>query len=262
LLQDKEADSSSRSGYTTPAKMLRRSHVFRTPDTHSNDSDSFEDQSDADEDIPEAEMASDFDDLSPVRSARTRVAASKARKLIHGISADSQRKIAALEKQKARDLSVFLQSPREALAVLPPAAKPVVDVSPEMMFLARTFAQRQPVLLKSPTLSADRLRVDASTIYIYAAEGCVSMQEMWVSALSSVRFNGPRRHPPFRELHRLTDPLPDDVSDWAENIRWAKEQHRCFGSDTWTEYDYHLELITTHRRAMMWVSEEVIRDTL
>jgi hypothetical protein len=220
-----------------------------------------ENESDADEDIPEAEVATEDEDFSPVRSAHTRVAARKARRLIHGISTESQRKIAALEKQRAGDLPVFLQSPQKALAAPPPASKPVIDVSPEMMSLARTFARRQPILLKPPVLSANRLRVDASTIYLYATEGCTSMQEMWASALSSTRFNGPRRHPPFRELYRLTDPLPNDVSDWAENIRWAKEQNQLFGSDTWTEYDYHLEVMTTHRRAVMWISEEAIRGT-
>jgi hypothetical protein len=133
-----------------------------------------------------------------------------------------------------------------------------MDVSPEMMSLARAFSARKPIFLQPPVLSDNRLRVDWSTIYLYAAEGCTTMDEMWATALSSTRFNGPRRHAPFRELHRLTDPLPTDESDWAENIRWAKEQYKFFGSTTWTEYDYHLELITEHRRAVYWVSEEAI----
>ena len=80
---------------------------------------------------------------------------------------------------------------------------------------------------------------------------------MYASAFDSARFNGPRRAPPFRELHRLSDPDVADTSDWAENIRWAKEQWREFGS-VWTEYDWHLECITEHRREVGWVSEEVI----
>lgn len=131
-------------------------------------------------------------------------------------------------------------------------------VGPEVMKAVKHFAQRQPVWLAPPTLSADRLKVDASSIYLYAADGCSTFAEMWESALSSSRFRGPRRHAPFRELHRLSDPHPSDASDWAENIRWAKEQYKAFGSETWTEYDYHLECITDHRREMMWVSEEAI----
>lgn len=126
-----------------------------------------------------------------------------------------------------------------------------------MMHAARTYALRPPVFIKPPFLSRDRLSIDASNVLLYAAEGCVTNEEMWESALSSTRFRGPRRSPPFRELHRLTEPDPNDASDWAENIRWAKQQHRLFGS-VWTEYDYHLELITEARHETMWVSEEAI----
>jgi hypothetical protein len=194
------------------------------------------------------------DDLgSPVRAARGRAAARKARHNIQTLTTETQRNIDNLKASPR-----VSASPR-ALKMLPPAVtKPVVEVSQEMMTLARAFSHRQPLFLQPPVLSANRLRVDSTTIYLYAAEGCTTLEDMWNTALSSTRFNGPRRHPPFRELHRLTDPLPHDVSDWAENIRWAKEQHATFGSETWTEYDYHLELITTHRREVLWASEEAI----
>jgi hypothetical protein len=199
------------------------------------------------EDISEDELG------SPVRAARGRAAARKARHNIHTLTTETQRNI---EKLKASPR--MSASPRGLKMLPPPVAKPVVEVSQEMMSLARAFSDRQPVFLQPPVLSANRLRVDSNTIYLYAAEGCTTPEEIWNTALSSTRFNGPRRHPPFRELHRLTDPFPHDVSEWAENIRWAKEQHATFGSETWTEYDYHLELITTHRREVLWASEEAI----
>jgi hypothetical protein len=188
--------------------------------------------------------------MSPAKAARSRAAARKARQSIRSMSTETQRNIESLGEHK---LQLSFQS-----HMLTPATAPTIEVSPEMMSLARTFSISTPVFVQPPMLSANRLRVDSSTIFLYAAEGCTSLAEMWASALSSTRFNGPRRHPPFRELYRLINPPADDLSDWAENIRWAKEQYAVFGSDTWTEYDYHLEVITEHRR-MNWVSEEAIR---
>jgi hypothetical protein len=133
-----------------------------------------------------------------------------------------------------------------------------VYIGPEMMSLARAYPPLRPIFLQPPALSTNRLRIDPSSIYLYAADGCTTLEAMWATALSYSRFNGPRRHAPFRELYRLSDPDSDDGSDWAENIRWAKEQYHVFGSDTWTEYDYHLECITEHRREVLWASEEAV----
>jgi hypothetical protein len=240
-------------------KKRKISLLPQTPGTSSNDSDFVEDGFESDEEITEVEVVSDEEDLSPIMSARTRAAAHKARQIIRGISTSTQRNIEALEMQYQKEIPSSLSTPQKAQALPHPTSKPDIKVSSAIMSHARTVAMRPPMLLKAPILSASRLRVDASTIHLYAAVGCTSMYEMWASALSSTRFDGPRRHPPFRELYRLIEPLSDDVSDWAENIRWAKEQYRCFGSDTWTEYDYHLELITTHRRTVFWASEEAIR---
>jgi hypothetical protein len=252
-VQGKDDFESPTSGYSTSAKKRKLSRLPPTPGSPSNDSDFHQDGSELDEDIPEAEDISADELGSPIKAARSRAAARKARHNIHNLTTETQRNI---EKLKA---SPRVSASPRGLKMLPPAvAKSVVDISPEMMTLARAFSGRQAVFLQPPVLSANRLRVDSSTIYLYAAEGCTTPLEMWTTALSSTRFIGPRRHPPFRELHRLTDPPVNDVSDWAENIRWAKEQHATFGSETWTEYDYHLELITTHRREVLWVSEEAI----
>ena len=210
-------------------------------------------------------MISSNDEVaSPINAARSRAAARKARQSIRTISTETQRNLRDLKRKRDTPQGPSaVVSPEKvqppALALPPAVLEPEVVISPEIMSLARKFSQRHPAFLKPPVLSTDRLRVDASSLYLYAADGCTTFDQMWATALSSTRFNGPRRYAPFRELHRLSDPNFLDCSDWAENIRWAKEQHRVFGSETWTEYDYHLECITQHRRDMLWVSEEAVQ---
>ncbi|KAH7072014.1 hypothetical protein BKA63DRAFT_61712 [Paraphoma chrysanthemicola] len=256
IVRDYESDAtdvdSPHSGYSTPAKSRKLNRIPPMPASPSNDSDFVAEASELDDEVPAAEIASEEDLVSPAKAARSRAAARKARHMIRSLSTETQHNIGVHGKQKE------VSAPTKAPVLALPATRPVADISPEIMSLASTFSTRKPVFLKPPILSANRLRVDWQSLYLYAAEGCTSVDEMWASALSSARFNGPRRHAPFRELHRLSIPLPADVSDWAENIRWAKEQHKFFGSDTWTEYDYHLELITEHRRAIYWVSEEAV----
>ncbi|CBX99109.1 hypothetical protein IAQ61_000765 [Plenodomus lingam] len=227
--------------YATSAKTRR---LGRSP---SNDSDFVGGASEPDEDIPESEVASGDDETSLTPKLR-RMAAQKARKGMQSAFVGESSHTSTMSKGKAN--------------VLLPAAQPAymsTVVRPEVLNVAKKFAFRRPVWLAPPILSANRLKVDSSSLRLYAAEDCTTESEMWFSALSCYRFYGPRRHPPFRELHRLTDPNESDSSDWAENIRWAKEQCRAFGSDTWTEYDHHLETITEHRRESMWVSEETIK---
>lgn len=127
------------------------------------------------------------------------------------------------------------------------------------MDAAREYLNREPIYLTPHVLSEGRLRIDDYSIYLYSSPPHTSMEAMYASAYDYARFNGPRRHAPFRELHLLSQPYPNDTSDWAENIRWAKQQFATFGS-IWTEYDYFLECITAHRHEIGWVSEEVIRD--
>jgi len=129
---------------------------------------------------------------------------------------------------------------------------------PEVMEAARMFTFRQPIRLQPPMLSFNRLKIDDHTIFLYSLPPHTNLDDMYASAYDSARFNGPRRTAPFRELHLLSDPSMHDTSDWAENIRWAKEQFTYFGS-VWIEYDYYLECITAHRREINWVSEDMIR---
>lgn len=157
------------------------------------------------------------------------------------------------------DLYALPAAPAAPAPPAPPARTPAHLIDPQLRTQAAAWVASRPapILARAPQLSSNRLVVDDRSIFLYAAEGCTTRQEMWDSALSSTRFKGPRRSAPFRELYRLTDPAVDDESDWAENIRWAKEQFRAFGVKTWTEYDYHLEQVTEIRRETMWVSREV-----
>jgi hypothetical protein len=131
------------------------------------------------------------------------------------------------------------------------------DFPPEVMDAAREYLNRPPIQYPAPVLSEDRLRIDDHSIYLYSSLPHTSFADMYASAYDYARFNGPRRHSPFRELHLLSQPHIMDTSDWAENIRWAKQQFSLFGS-VWTEYDFYLECITSHRHESGWVSEEVI----
>ncbi|KAJ4353608.1 uncharacterized protein N0V89_005338 [Didymosphaeria variabile] len=152
-------------------------------------------------------------------------------------------------------------TPTMHTAFTEPATATVPDflIDPVLLAYSRDLESRAPVSVKAPAADRDRLMVDEYNVWLFAEEGCTSREQMWASALSSKRFNGPRNVAPFRELYRLSNPELDDISDWAENVRWAKEQWLHFGIDTWTEYDFHLEQITQWRREHMWWSEEAIR---
>jgi hypothetical protein len=128
---------------------------------------------------------------------------------------------------------------------------------PELKKTVLEFEQLPPARLEPPTVSGNRHKVDDINVHLYAAENCTSKEQLWATAMSSL--HGPRRHYPFRPLADLTDPEPWDVSDWAEDIRWAKSQKLHHGISSWTEESYHLELIKQQRLDAPWVSEEYIR---
>ncbi|KAK7180444.1 hypothetical protein DPSP01_013682 [Paraphaeosphaeria sporulosa] len=123
---------------------------------------------------------------------------------------------------------------------------------------ARVLEARAPVQITAPVFDFNRIVIHDRNVWLYADSGCVTREDMFASAFSSERFDGPREQAPFRELHRLSDPDPLDMSDWAENIRWAKEQWLYFNADTWTEYGDHLEQITQWRRDHGWWSDTAI----
>lgn len=134
-----------------------------------------------------------------------------------------------------------------------------IEVNPTMIRVARNFDHDVPAYTKPPLLPANRIQIDDKTVHLYGDEKSTSKDQLWATAMSAYRYGGPRRNPPFRELHRLTNPERWDASDWAENIRWAKEQYTLHGVKTWTEYDDHQEQIKQHRQQAPWVSEDVIQ---
>ncbi|CAO2653654.1 Nn.00g030650.m01.CDS01 [Neocucurbitaria sp. VM-36] len=79
---------------------------------------------------------------------------------------------------------------------------------------------------------------------------------------SPYAFAGPRCSPPYRMLHRITQPDTEDNSGWAENLRWASEQRVCFGhilrTDAWNESSEHMEYIAEIRKEQLWASDELV----
>lgn len=148
-------------------------------------------------------------------------------------------------------------APQQKSLRKPPRVR--VPIDPALLQLARQWDPTQPAPLVTPPVLAPYRPVVEDNIWLYASEESLgNREEMLASAFSSTRWNGPRRAAPFRQLYRLSDPGPGDSSDWAENIRWAKEQEAFYGVTTWTERAYDLEQITQWRRANHWVSTQAV----
>ncbi|KAL5114858.1 hypothetical protein ACEQ8H_007235 [Pleosporales sp. CAS-2024a] len=81
---------------------------------------------------------------------------------------------------------------------------------------------------------------------------------------SAYAFGGPRHEPPYRMLHDIQQPDQDDVSGWAENLRWAFEQRACFWhavqTEAWNESPAHMEFIAQIRKKQLWASGELLRN--
>ncbi|CAN9347405.1 unnamed protein product [Alternaria alternata] len=242
----------SDSPYNTPPKKRKLSRLPLTPNSSTDDDEFVQGESEPDEDIPEDNVSDVEEAASPVRTSRGRLAARKARSNIKAAFVPERRPL----KLKVPGIG---PSPQKAQRQRGVPLFMTTHYAPEVMDAAREYLNREPIYLTPPVLSEGRLRIDDYSIYLYSSPPHTSMEAMYASAYDYARFNGPRRHAPFRELHLLSQPYPNDTSDWAENIRWAKQQFAMFGS-IWTEYDYSLECITAHRHEIGWVSEEVIRD--
>ncbi|KAF3041857.1 hypothetical protein E8E12_000656 [Didymella heteroderae] len=230
------------SDFTTPRKKRRVSRIPPTPKDEESDFEAKEEPESEDDLLPSIDDAADEDFGTPTAARGRRLASCKARQNIQ-------------EQSPAVIMEQFSAIPAAAM----PVHKTFVDHDCPMMAAARAWDTRKPLYIPAPVLSRDRLVIDTYTLPLYAQEGCRNENEMWASALSFYRFGGPRRHAPFRELYRLTEPYAWDTSDWAENVRWAKEQYQCFGVKTWTEYDYHLDYIQQIRFQTLWVSEEAVQ---
>ncbi|EUC42370.1 hypothetical protein COCMIDRAFT_39540 [Bipolaris oryzae ATCC 44560] len=121
-----------------------------------------------------------------------------------------------------------------------------------------TIANTLPALLTPPIQPANHLQITEQNLHNYARRPFINISDMWNTALDYMRFDGPRQSAPYRELHTLGELNKNDISDWAENIRFAREQWVQFGT-IWTEFEGHLEKIRKARLDWGWKSPEAIR---
>lgn len=119
------------------------------------------------------------------------------------------------------------------------------------------FTEHAPAYLQPPLLNPNRLIINEWNVKDFSERQYTEFKDMYASIYDYARFYGPSPFEPFRELHLVSDPYPQDVNDFAENIRWAKEQWEAYGS-VWTELPEHLHQITAHRLHTGWISKEAI----
>ncbi|KAF2731321.1 hypothetical protein EJ04DRAFT_579212 [Polyplosphaeria fusca] len=188
--------------------------------------------------------------IGSISSPRTKRA--RARSSASASQAPSPKKAKKTKKTKPPPrLQRFTPSPS-------PSQTPSPPFSPHSLSILQNRGPDPRIRLPPPRLHPVRLTIDAYNVRFYAEQTPAGQASPWTSALSFSRFGGPRRHPPFRELHRLTEPEDGDEGDWAENVRWAREQWELYGS-VWTEHDGDLERITGHRRGVRWVSDVLVK---
>lgn len=70
--------------------------------------------------------------------------------------------------------------------------------------------------------------------------------------------DGPRTTAPFRPLHLIQGVKCADLSGWAENLRWAREQYMTFGEEGWSECLEHMQRIAQIRQEQLWASSELM----
>ena len=103
---------------------------------------------------------------------------------------------------------------------------------------------------------------DESVKMAWFEEGAITADD----SSSAYAFGGPRQSEPYRMLRSIYQPHPDDLSGWAENLRWASEQRACFPcgyrSDAWKESPEHMELIAKTRKEQVWASDELVDQIL
>ena len=114
------------------------------------------------------------------------------------------------------------------------------------------YVRGPPVLCPVPT--AITVSSDESIETIFQTKGKTNGTNRY----SAYAFHGPRTTPPYRPLHFILPPGPNDTSAWAENLRWSSEQFLHFFSDAvgWNESPEHLNLINSYREEQLWASDE------
>ncbi|XP_014558235.1 hypothetical protein COCVIDRAFT_95169 [Bipolaris victoriae FI3] len=169
------------------------------------------------------------------------------------------------QPQSEVERSIALRKARDGkrAAVEPDTAAPQFDqyTPPYEQSYEKTdtaAADPLPAFLAPPNLPANRLQITGQTLQKYALPPFRSQSDMFTTAFHYRRFGNARQSAPYRELHALCCLDNDDMGDWAENIRFAKEQWVYYGS-IWTEFPGHLEKIRKARQEWGWKSTEAIR---
>ncbi|KAF9730853.1 hypothetical protein PMIN01_10811 [Paraphaeosphaeria minitans] len=115
----------------------------------------------------------------------------------------------------------------------------------------------KPMRWVKPPLTGGSTMLSQALQYAYSAKPSPKTDDMFDAYAFG---NGPRVTAPFRPLHRVTikSLKSDDLGGWAENLRWAAEQHTTFGETGWTECPEHMERIAELRQEQTWASAELV----
>lgn len=161
--------------------------------------------------------------------------------------------------EQERPRSPEIRKPREYILPHP--------ISPELLAQGAKYDHRAiPKHLAPPPISPGRIVIDDMNVHALAEEDA---DDPWASAYAFRRYKDfnnpelskPRRFSPYRELHNISFPPVEDTTPFAENVRWAKQQFKYFGS-VWLECESSLATISQWRREELWVSESAIRFKL
>lgn len=145
-----------------------------------------------------------------------------------------------------------------------PYARAPVSTNAECLGVLKGMALTidQPEFVAPPFDAASTLDLPALT-RVFQAEGFAGESDPY----SAYAFGGPRRTPPYRHLHQISQPHPWDSSSWAEDLRWAFEQRVLFAEGHpeaigWNESPEHMARIERERTQRVWASDELLDQLL
>ncbi|EOA86166.1 uncharacterized protein SETTUDRAFT_110094 [Exserohilum turcica Et28A] len=238
-------DKDSFASQSAPAAKKRKvSRARRSTNPAADDEDFIAGETEPDDDIADEDDGDLEEPLPPTGSVRGRKAAQKARAGI---------KSAFVPDRAPHELTpLHYQVPSSHSWLSGPPASSFGSAYADTM-----FTEHAPAYLQPPLLNPNRLIINEWNVKDFSERQYTEFKDMYASIYDYARFYGPSPFEPFRELHLVSDPYPQDVNDFAENIRWAKEQWEAYGS-VWTELPEHLHQITAHRLHTGWISKEAI----
>ncbi|KAF2014113.1 hypothetical protein BU24DRAFT_451259 [Aaosphaeria arxii CBS 175.79] len=142
--------------------------------------------------------------------------------------------------------------------VFPETVTPAPDPISQPVQESQTEGNKEkpPPYLEPLPLPEFRPIIHFYNVHEYAADGAV---DQWDSAYDFYRRTAygialPRLEAPHRELHRLSVPNDGDIGEFAESVRWARQQWDWYGS-VWLENPFSLAFIYEHRKMTLWHSD-------